>query len=302
MLLGLPEFEILFPQTLEEACSMLVEHGDDSKLIAGGTDLLIAMKHKRKLPRVLINIKRIAGLDHIEFDPEAGLRIGALATAWTIGQSPAVKRLSRALWQSAGVLGTAQIRNLATIGGNLANASPSAEFAPPLLALEGSLKFVGPEGERRMALDEFFLAPGRNALGPAEILAEVQVPIPAAHVADIYIKHSLRRMDVAMASVAVFAEIEEETCVDVRIALGAVAPTPFRALAAEGILRGEKISGSAGDRLIERAAEAATGESTPIDDIRSYAGYRKKIVREIVGRGLRQVIAEIMNSRELSPA
>jgi carbon-monoxide dehydrogenase medium subunit len=287
LLLGLPDFEILFPASVGEASAMLAEHGIEAKLLAGGSDLLIAMKHKKKLPRVLINIKRIPGLKDIKTDADGTLVIGALATSADIAAAPDVPEASSALRQAAEVLGTTQIRNIGTIGGNLGNASPSAEFAPPLLCLDAGLTCAGPDGERFLPLDQFFLGPGRSALGPAEVITEIRVPPPPAGAADTYVKHSLRRMDVAMASAAILAAMDGERAATVRIALGAVAPTPFRALKAEAVLSGHPVT----EQLIAAAAEAATDESTPIDDIRGYAGYRRGVVRDLVAAGLRQVLA-----------
>lgn len=285
MLLGLPDFDILFPASVGDAIAMLEEHGRRAKLFAGGSDLLIAMKHKKKLPRVLINIKRIPGLDGIETTADGTLVIGALATSADIA-APSVAAISQGLAEAAGVLGTTQIRNIGTIGGNLGNASPSAEFAPPLLCLEASLTSVGADGARTIPLDEFFLGPGKTSLGPAEVITEIRVPPQGGPINDIYIKHSLRRMDVAMASAAVLLAMEDGKAMRVRIALGAVAPVPFRAKKAEALLAGQTIT----EELIELAAEAATNESTPIDDIRGYAGYRRDVVRDMVASGLRQVL------------
>jgi carbon-monoxide dehydrogenase medium subunit len=286
LLLGLPDFDILFPASLGGAIAMLEEHGEDARLFAGGSDLLIAMKHKKKLPRFLINIKRIPGLDGIETAPDGTLVIGALATSAAIATS-GVGSVSTALAEAAEVLGTSQIRNIGTIGGNLGNASPSAEFAPPLLCLEASLTCVGPGGERQLPIDQFFLGPGKTSLGAAEVITEIRVPPQAGPIADTYIKHSLRRMDVAMASAAILLDTNNGSAGRVRSALGAVAPVPFRALKAEALIAGQTID----DDLIAEAAEAATDETTPIDDIRGYADYRRDVVRDIVAAGLRKVLA-----------
>jgi carbon-monoxide dehydrogenase medium subunit len=285
LLLGLPDFDILFPASVGDAIAMLEEHGEDAKLFAGGSDLLIAMKHKKKLPRFLINIKRIPDLHGIETAPDGTLVIGALATSADIAAS-GVAAISSGLAEAAQVLGTTQIRNIGTIGGNLGNASPSAEFAPPLLCLEASLTCVGPDGARIIPLDQFFLGPGETSLGPAEVITEIRVPPQAEPIHDTYIKHSLRRMDVAMASAAILLAMDGGKVMRVRIALGAVAPVPFRAKKAEAVLAGQTIS----EELIGLAAGAATSETTPIDDIRGYAGYRRDVVRDMVASGLRQVL------------
>ncbi len=295
MLLGLPDFDILFPASVQDAIAMLGEHGEDAKLFAGGSDLLIAMKHKKKLPRFLINIKRIPGLDGIKSEEDGTLVIGALATSADIAASGAGS-VSTALAEAAQVLGTSQIRNIGTIGGNLGNASPSAEFAPPLLCLEASLTVVGPDGARNMPLDQFFLGPGKTSLAAGEVITEIRVPPQVQGIHDTYIKHSLRRMDVAMASAAILLVIDGGKASRVRIALGAVAPVPFRALKAEAVLAGQTIN----DDLIGQAAAAATDEATPIDDIRGYADYRRDVVRDMVAAGLRQVLAAALKNEKAS--
>lgn len=292
MLLGLPEFEMFFPRTVEEVCSLLSKYGQDAQLLAGGTDLFVKMKQRRLVSRILINIKRISGLDQIRYDADQGLRIGALTTIQSIRDSDVISKKFRVLSQAAGVLGTPQIRNLGTLGGNLANASPSAEFAPPLLTLEASVRCVGPGRERLVPMNEFFVGPGKSVLGQGEWISEVLVPNTALHAQAIYLKHSLRMMDVSMAGAAAFVHLDGDMCREVRIALGAVAPTPFRAGMAETALRGKRLRGDSNDReLLEEVSQIASGESRPIDDLRGFASYRRKIVGMLVKQGLEQVIA-----------
>jgi len=282
VLLGLPEFEWLSTYSVEQTCALLAESGDDTMVIAGGTDLLTKMKHRRTVPRRIINIKQIPHLDRISYDETDGLRIGALATVQAIETAAVIARRFPALKQAAAVLGTTQIRNTATLGGNLANASPSAEFAPPLIALGASVRCVGLGGERRVAVEELFVAPGKTVLRRDELLTEVHVPALPAGAQSVYLKHSLRRMDVAIASAAVFLWREGDLCREVRIALGAVGPTPFRATKAEAALRGQRLSA----QRLEEAARVASHESVPIDDLRAYAAYRCKLVAMLVGEGL----------------
>ncbi len=296
MLLGLPEFEMFFPRTLEEACSLLAKHGKEAQLLAGGTDLFVKMKQRREVPRILINIKRIPALDRIRYDADAGLRIGALTTIQSIRDSEVISKKFRVLSQTAGVLGTPQVRNLGTLGGNLANASPSAEFAPPLLTLEASLRCLGPGGERVVPMSEFFVGPGKTVLGPGEWITEVYVPGAPVHAEAIYLKHSLRMMDVSMAGAAAFVLLDGDVCREVRIALGAVAPTPIRAAMAEATLKGKRLSGNSKDReLLEEIGRIASGESRPIDDLRGFADYRRKVVGMLVRQGLEQAIARARN-------
>ena len=291
MQLGLPEFDMIAADAVEEACSLLSGYGADAQLFAGGTDLFIKMKQRRLLPRMLINIKRIPALDQIRYDANEGLRIGALTTIQSIRDSAVIGEKFRVLSQAAGVLGTPQIRNLGTLGGNLANASPSAEFAPPLLTLEASVRCVGPGGERLVPINEFFVSPGKSVLRQGELITEVHVPNSPLRAQGIYLKHSLRMMDVSMAAAAALVLFDGDVCREVRIALGAVAPTPFRARKAEEALRGKRLSGASNDReLLEEVGRIAADESHPIDDLRGYASYRRKVVAMLVRQGLEQAI------------
>jgi carbon-monoxide dehydrogenase medium subunit len=289
VLLVLPEFDIRAADTVEETCSLLHRHAGDAQILAGGTDLLVKMKHRRTMPRHLINIKRIPDLDRIRYDGQAGLRIGALTTIQAIKDSAVIAKKFPLLNQAAGKLGTLQIRNLGTLGGNLANASPSAEFAPALLTHGASLRCVGRGGERRVRIEDFFVGPGKSVLQDDEILTEVHVPELSGDAAGIYLKHSLRRMEVAIAAAAVVIRRDGDVCREARIALGAVGPTPFRARKAEAALEGQKLGEASDSELFEDVARIAADESLPIDDIRSYAGYRRKVVGMLVRQGLEQL-------------
>lgn len=292
MLLGLPEFKLTSANSVEEACALLSKHGERAMVFAGGTDLLVKMKHRRTVPEHLVNIKGIPNLDAIVHDEHGGLRIGALALVQAVETSQVVGKKFRVLKQAAEVLGTSQIRNVATIGGNLANASPSAEFAPSLLTLGASVRCVGSEGERTVPIGELFVSPGKTSLERDELITSVQVPDLPLGADCIYVKHSLRRMDVAIASAAVYVLLEGDICRDVRIALGAVGPVPFRATKAEQCMRGERLAANAVEsELLEAVAQEAANESFPIDDFRGYATYRRKLVRMLVGKGLERLIA-----------
>ena len=290
MLLGLPEFEWLSPGTLGEACALLADPRADAVALAGGTDLFVKMKHRSFISRRLINIKAIQGMDGIGLDADGGIRIGALTTADSIGASPLVASSVPALGEAARVLGTLQIRNVASIGGNLANASPAAEFAAPLLVLGASVRCVGSAGERRVPIDEFFKGPGKTVLQKGELIAEVCVPRQPGHAQATYLKHSLRRMDVAIASAAVFVCLEGDVCTQARIALGAVGPTPYRATRAEAALCGQRLEGGALPRqLMEHAAAIAAEDALPKDDLRAYATYRRRLIAMLVGKALERL-------------
>lgn len=292
MLVTLPQFDYFSCKTIEEACSLLLKYKGEAQVLAGGTDLLVKMKHKKMLPRYLINIKKIPDLSYIHYDDHGGLRLGALTTMQAIKNSPLITKKFLVLNQAAGILGTSQIRYLATLGGNLCNASPAAECAPALLTLEARAKIVGLRGERTVPIDQFFTGPGESILERDEILTEIQVPNLPAQTEGIYLKHSTRRVDVAIVSVAVLITMDGQTCQDIKIALGAVGPTPFRARKAESIIRGQKLNGEL-DKILEKVTEVASEESFPITDIRGYADYRKKMVETLVRQGLERVIAQI---------
>jgi len=282
MLMLLPKFEYLSCETLEEACALLSKYRGEARVLSGGTDLIVKMKHKMMTPDYIINIKRIPGLSYIRAYKDHGVNIGTLTTLQAIKNSPLIKKVFPALYDAAGVLGTRQVRNLATIGGNLCNASPAAECAPPLLALSAKVRIKGEKGRKLMDLKDFFIGPGETALGQDEILDEIQIPEPPARSGGVYLKHSTRRIDVAMVGVAVIAQMEENRFKDIRIALGAVGPTPLRAPKAEEVLIGKEPV----EKWTNKAANVASDESFPIDDIRGYSDYRKKMVGILVKKAI----------------
>jgi carbon-monoxide dehydrogenase medium subunit len=283
----LPKFEYLSCETLEEACDLLSKYGDEARVLSGGTDLIVKMKHKMITPGYVINIKQIPGLSYIRKDGDHGVNIGALTTLQTVKNSPLIKKVFPVLHDAAGVLGTRQVRNLATIGGNLCNASPAAECAPPLLALNATIRVKGEKGPRLLDLKSFFTGPGKTVLRHDEVLDEIQIPEPPARSGGVYLKHSTRRIDVAMVGVAVIAQMEENRFKDIRIALGAVGPTPLRAPKAEEVLIGKE----PGEKWTNKAANTASDESVPIDDIRGYGDYRKKMVGILVKKAINGAMA-----------
>jgi CO/xanthine dehydrogenase FAD-binding subunit len=284
----LPKFEYFAPKTIEEACSLLAKYKGEARVLAGGTDLLVQMKNREITPRYLINIKDIPDLDYIRYDDKEGLRIGALTTIEALKTSTLIRRRFGILGQAADVLGTVQIRNRGTIAGNLCNASPAAETAPALITLAAKARIAGVAGERAVALEDFFIGPGQTVLQVGEILTEIQVPNLPPRSGGVYLKHSIKRMDIAIVGVGVVVTLDGEVCNDVKIALGAVAATPVRAKKAEEIIRGQGM-----DReLMQRAAQIASEESRPIDDIHSYAEYRKQMVKALAKEAMEQAVAQ----------
>lgn len=233
----LPQFEYFAPKTVEEACSLLTRYSGQAHVLAGGTDLLVRMKQRKITPRFVINLKTIPDLDYIRYDETEGLRMGALVTIQSIKTSTIIRRKYNILNQAASGESTVQIRNQATIGGNLANASPAADGPVSLIALGAKVIIARTGGERAVVLEDFFTGPGQTLLQAGEIITEIQVPSPSPQSGGVYLKHSIRGADIAIVGVGVVVTLDGESCKDIKIALGAVAPTPIRARKAEDLLR-----------------------------------------------------------------
>lgn len=279
-------FEYYAPESLDEALALLRQGGESARPLAGGTDLVPQMKESATrfpYPQRLVSLGRVAELKGIEFTEQAGLRIGAGATMMDVAESPSVRERYPALAEGAGVVGSIQTMNMATIGGNLCNAAPSADAAPALLAYEAQAVIVGPGGRRAVPLAEFFLGPGRTALAADELLAELRLPVPPAQTGAAYRRHTPRKqMDIAVVGVAAVLTLEGGRIQRARVALGAVAPTPVRAGRAESALEGQPPSAE----LFARAAEAAAAECSPISDMRGSAEFRRRLVRVMTERML----------------
>ena len=278
--------EYFTPKTVEEAISLLSEYGEKAEIIAGGTDSLVRMKKGDTHPDLFINIGEIQGLDYIQYDDKDGLRIGARTPIRSIVNSSLIKDTFGVLAHAAATLGTPTIRRQATIGGNLCNAAPSADMAPSLIVLGAQLKINGSDGQKSMPVEDFFTGPGQTRLNRNEILTEIQIPNPMPNSNAVYLKQTRSQgADLAIVGVAAMVVTDGEVIKDVKIALGAVAPTPVRAKKAEEILKGKKPD----DNLLEACSGAALLESSPIDDVRSSAAYREKLIRVLVKRAIKKV-------------
>ncbi len=278
-------FDYYQPQDLQDAMSFMAREGAGAQALAGGTDLIPRIKDKLESPRYVVNIKELAELQGMGME-KAGWRIGALTAIRDLETSPVAAREYPLLAQAAAVLGSAQVRNIATVGGNLCHAVPSAEMAPPLLALDAQATLIGPQGKRSLPLEDFFLGPRRTVLQPGELLCEITVPPQPERWGGVYLKLEHRQaMDLAIVGVAAMVALDQKgRCQDCRIALGAVAPTPARAKRAEESLRGEKITAAA----LAKAAEIGMGECQPIDDIRASRSYRCEMVKVLTRQALTQ--------------
>lgn len=282
--MALPKFKYLAPKTISEVCSLLSEHRENAKVISGGTDLLVQMKERTLKPRYLVGLKKLSGLDRISFGEAKGLRIGGLSCIQSIVDSPVIREKFGFLADAAASIGTPQIRNMGTVGGNLCNAAPSADCAPPLIALDAKVVLESAKGTRTVSLQEFFTGPGKTVCRTDELLIEIRVTTPPAHTGGTYLKLFPRgSVDIAAVGVAVLISLREDgTCGEVRIVLGAVAPTAIRARKAESVVRGREIN----DGLIDEAAEKASEEARPISDIRSSASYRAEMVKVLTKRAM----------------
>lgn len=273
------------PNTVKDALSLLEKYGGQAKIIAGGTDIMVDIKYKDE-PGCLINIKRIPGIGAIQ-ENGAGLRIGPLVTIRELETSKSVKERLSVLWEASHQFASLQIRNTATIGGNICRASPSGETLAPLLVLDAKAKLAFSDGEKTEAFTALFQGPGKTSLGSKGLLTEIEVPFPAKGSRGVYLKHAVRgAMDIAMVGVAVLLTPDGSNgnVQDVRIGLGAVAPTPIRASKTEALLRGKQISAA----LLKEAAALAASESSPISDQRASAEHRRWIVAALTRRGLQQ--------------
>ncbi|MBI4490299.1 MAG: xanthine dehydrogenase family protein subunit M [Deltaproteobacteria bacterium] len=283
--------EIFQPTSIREASALLTEKGPGGHFLAGGTDLVIAIKEKGLVPNYIVDLKRIPALSGIREEPNGGFRIGALTTMREIETSPTIRKRYPFLALSAAEVGSIQIRNRATVGGNMANGTPSADVAPSLLVLEAKAKISSTNGERVIDLEGFFRGPGQTVMRPEEILTEILIPPTPPRLAGEYIKFSPREMmDLAYVGVAVALLLngKEKRCEEVRIALGAVSPTPMRARKAEAILLNQILT----EEIAERAGEEASRECRPISDVRSSAEYRREMVRVNTKRALLNAAAE----------
>ena len=276
-------FEYYKPRSLEEAWELRAKI-PDSLFIAGGTDVLVSIKNDECRPQALISLRSIPELAGVETGD--AVRIGALTTISDILLQPQLGRQYPVLVEAARSLGSVQIRNVATIGGNLCNASPCADMALPLLVLEATVRLQGPKETREVPVSDFFKGPGTPFLSPPEILTDILLVPPQKNMKTCFLKKGRVNMDLAVASVAVLLEMEGKRCRKARIAAGSVAPTPLRLKKAEAVLEGAAVS----SRTIAKAQQLAEDEIVPITDIRSSEEYRRQVTGILVKRALERAL------------
>lgn len=300
---GLPEFDYVKPASLAEASRLLTEHAGEARPFMGGTDLFVRMRDGFVRPQIVVDVKHLPGMRDILYDEQAGLTIGAAATMNEIARHPDVQTHYPLLAEGANSVASYQLRNRATIGGNLCNGSPCADTAPAALLLEGRIVLYGPSGEREVLANEFFLGPGETAIQAGELMTAIRFPIPPAGSVGRYLKLGRNKAgDLAIAAVAVFGFpdglVEQvgnlpNSPYRFRIGLASVAPVPLRAWEAEEVLA----ASPPGEETFALAAEKAVEASSPIDDVRASAAYRKAMVRTLTLRALREVWAEMKEER-----
>lgn len=268
-------FEYFEPRTIEEAVSLLSSHGEKSKIIAKGTDLLVQMKMGEIQPQVLINIARIPVLRYLTNGE--GLCIGCLTTFRDLKVSALIRQKYSALFEGAQSVTSVQIQNMGTIGGNLCNASPAADSAPPLLAFDGKVRLAEKGRERILPLEEFFVGNGVTAISPKELLVEIQLPEFSESTGSAFIKMARVAADLAKISIATVVVREGDVCRECRMAMGGVARVPMRIKKAEEVLRGKKFTGE----LLIKAGLQASQEIQPRSR-RSTAYYKKEVTKILV--------------------
>ncbi len=284
-------FEYVEPANLTEACRLIADYGDRAKLIAGGQSLLPILKQRLIAPSYLISIKNLHELDYIR-ENGSDIEIGALTTHHSIETSPLIKEKFPMLADMEGSLGSIQIRNWGTIGGNLCHADPATDPGPALVALNARVKAASVRGKREIPMESFFVSYLETALQQDEILTAISIPYPPAHTGSSYVKESVRFGERAIASVAVSITMNGKKSKEARIVLGATGNTPVRAAAAEKIYNIGRNSGT------EEAAGAAAEEAEPRSDMEGTREYKKQIIRVITEKALSQAAMRAQSPRK----
>lgn len=282
-------FEYARPGTAKEALALLAAHKGRAAILAGGTDLVPAMRRGKARPRLLVDVKGIESLQGIRTSGRSMLVVGALVTLADLAADPAVARKAPVLARAAAGMGSPQVRNRGTAGGNICNAAPSADLAPPLIVLAARARFMTPEGTRTVPIEDFWKGPGATEVsGGRGILTAILVPAPPDGAGVSFHAHAPRAaMDLSVVSVAAMAVRARGRVKAARIALGACAPVPLRCRAAEAALAGS----AGGIEDAERAADAVAAEACPISDVRASEAYRRDMAREMALRAIREALS-----------
>ncbi len=281
-------FEYIKPRTLGEALDLLSKYKKEAITYAGGTDALVSMREGEIKPKYVIDIKELTELSKIK-SKNGQWSLGTLVTWSALMNSGTLQKRLPIFNEAAKVFGSPQIRNKATIGGNICTASPSCDLGPVLLVLDAELKVAGKRRKRTIPITEFFLKRKQTSLAKDEILTEILVKTPPKDMATAFLKHRRTGVDLAIVNVAVAVKVKKNKFDSVKIALGGVAPTPMRAIKAEEKLKGVECT----DENIESAAQVASGETRPISDVRASAEYRKELAKVLVKRAIKSALQKM---------
>lgn len=277
------EFDYHAPNSLDEAVALLVQHGEEAKILAGGQSLIPAMRYRLALPETLIDINRIKDLEYIR-EENGHLVIGALTRESALEESDLVRSKYHLLADAARVIADPLVRNKATVGGNLAHSDPANDQPAVMLAYKAEIIALGPNGTRAIHIDDFFTGLFENSLADNEILTEIRIPQPAANSGGAYIKVERKVGDYAIAAVAVQLTMDGDTCTAARIALTNVSPVPMRATNAEQALIGQQLT----DDVLETVGQAAAAECDPSPDLRGTVAYKRDLTRVLTKRTIRK--------------
>ena len=278
------DFEYTAPTTIDEAVQAFAGANGNARALVGGTDLIDQIRVGRRTPELVIDMKRIPELNVLEYSADSGLRIGAAVSCTRVHTHPGVAANYPGIAIPSAFIGSVQIQNRASIGGNIGNAAPSGDTIPPLVALDATVTIAGPRGQREEPLEGIFAGPGQLTLQPNEFLVDVKVPPPPPRSSSYYLRFIPRaEMDIAVAGIGVaMTAADGGRIADVGIVLASVAPVPVRAAAAEGVVRGQQLS----TELVRQAGESAVEAASPISDVRGSAEYRIELVKVLTRRAL----------------
>ena len=276
-------FDYATPESVADAVVMLSDHGQNACVLAGGTDLIVQLRENRRRTDLVVDVKKIAELNALSYDAETGLTIGAAVPCYRIYGDAEVAAAYPGLMDAARLVGGTGIQGRASLGGNLCNASPAGDTIPPMIVLSGEAEIAGPNGTRKVAVEDFCTAPGRTVLEDGEFLVSLHFPAPLANSGAFYRRFIPRNeMDIAVVGVgaSVVLSGDRSSFVSARIAVGAVAPTPLFVREAGEALAGQPVS----DETIRRAADLARDAARPISDMRGTAEYRKHLTSVLTRR------------------
>jgi CO/xanthine dehydrogenase FAD-binding subunit len=283
------KFDYYQPKTVAEALRLMQEAEGMWKYVAGGTDLIVRMKQRLVHPLALVSLRGVASLNFVRSDLDGGITLGGMTLLRDIERNARVRETYPVLWQAVRVLANPQVRNVATIGGNVVNSAPSADCGPPLLVLGAIVVLEGPTGRREVPIDRFFTGPRTNCMGQAEILTEIRLPPPPVRSGMAFEKMGRVSQDIAVVNAAAHMETEGKVCRRCRLAVGAVAPIPLRLMEAERLMAGETIT----QGLLERVSKAVEAEVRPITDVRATEAYRRVISGVLVKRAVERALRDV---------